>query len=512
MAASTRGAPQLRLVRPLATAYALGLLSSTSPRIIKILILVAKRKLEPHAAWRQLNRVIRQALALHRFPTFCGVLVGGSTLLPIPVYRLVSGVLQAIPVVPTISTSQRRRFATFLAALLSASLSFRLLNRVPTSLQQDVEAAQPLTHLEVCSPGPFDEPPERSSREIDASTLDAKLLTRSDLAGRTMDLTLFSVIRALDIAVSTMWDHATRSGTAEKAKLVSSITPPLLFCFSAATIMHAWFYTPSRLPTTYNRWISAAAELDQRLLLTLRHARYGTWVYGKDTGMASLLGSMCHDYGLPEEYGDPSKTVPIPCELVHMGRGKSCEKHAVLRFCRGWAFAAKMYAPLQLVILARFARKHRRAGDQYGLSGLNLDATVRAAVDMARSSAFLGAFIALFYYNVCLSRTRLGPKLFSSKVVTPQMWDSGLCVLAGCLMCGWSVLFERPRKRLEILFFVLPRAAATWFPRRYLPEDRWKEHLAFSISAAVVLTTAQESPRRVRGVLGKVLHGVLSTK
>lgn len=37
--------------------------------------------------------------------------------------------------------------------------------------------------------------------------------------------------------------------------------------------MHAWFYTPSRLPQTYNRWISAAAELDHRLVLVLRHVR-----------------------------------------------------------------------------------------------------------------------------------------------------------------------------------------------------------------------------------------------
>lgn len=224
--------------------------------------------------------------------------------------------------------------------------------------------------------------------------------------------------------------------------------------------------------------------------------------------MASLLGSMCRDYGLPEAMGDPAQTVPIPCELVHMGRGKSCEKHALSRFWQGWFFAAKMYAPLQLIVLIRQARLRRRTGERFRLR-LPLPVVLGAFGNMARSSAFLGAFIAFFYYGVCLSRTRLGPKLFSYKTVTPQMWDSGLCVLAGCLLCGSSILVEQARKRVEILFFVLPRAAAVWFPRQYLPEHRWKEHLAFTLSAAVVLTTAQEDPRRVRGVFGNLLNSVL---
>jgi hypothetical protein len=134
-----------------------------------------------------------------------------------------------------------------------------------------------------------------------------------------------------------------------------------------------------------------------------------------------------------------------------------------------------------------------------------------AVKDATRRSSFLGAFIAFFYYGVCLSRTRLGPKVFSRKTVTPQMLDSGLCVLSGCLLCGLSILVEESKRRLEIVLFVLPRAAATWFPRRYLPEHMWKEHLAFALSAAVIMTAAQEDHRRIRGVLGRALHRVLKT-
>lgn len=225
--------------------------------------------------------------------------------------------------------------------------------------------------------------------------------------------------------------------------------------------------------------------------------------------MAPLLGSMARDYGMPEEAGDPAKTVPVPCELVHMGCGKSCERHALWRFWRGWAFAAKMYFPLQLLVLARHLKKNSRSNNR--LAGLNQRTLLSAVGDATRRSSFLGAFIAFFYYGVCLSRTRLGPKLFSPKAITPQMWDSGLCVLTGCTLSGLSILVEESKRRLEIVLFVLPRAAATWFPRQYLPEHRWKEHLAFALSAAVVLTAAQEDHKRVRGVFGSVLHEVLRT-
>ncbi|KAF1977958.1 hypothetical protein BU23DRAFT_587391 [Bimuria novae-zelandiae CBS 107.79] len=476
MTERSRSAAQIRLAKPLVTAYVLGLLSSTSPRLIRTLLLWGKGKLTLRAAWLQAVSTLRRALSPNRFPAFCATLVGGSTVLQEPLALLFS----------TISLSRHAQgynqkllavLAKFAAAFVSALAAFSLLNRQP---QASSTQTTPISHLDVIKPGPFDEPPELGSNVVDDAKLRANILSR---AGKTMDLTLLAAVRACDVLISKVWD---RTPASMSKNIVSRSTPTILFCFSAATIMHAWFYSPSRLPQTYNQWISAAAELDDRLLLTLRHARYGTWTYGIDTGMASLLGSMCHDYGLPEELGDPAKTIPIPCELVHMGCGKNCEKHAVRRFLKGWIFAARMYAPLQLIVLLR-----------------------HVLLDTTRSSAFLGAFIALFYYGVCLSRTRLGPRIFSSKTVTPQMWDSGLCVLGGCLLCGTSILVEQSRKRLEILFFVLPRAAATWFPRRYLPEHQWKEHVTFAVSAAVVLTSVQEDPKCVRGVLGNLLTTVM---
>lgn len=155
----------------------------------------------------------------------------------------------------------------FVSALASASVAFVLLNSHPSTSSSSATA---LTHLDVIKPGPFDEPPELGSKEIGSVLLDARSLSRTDLPGKSMDLTLFAAVRAGDVLISRLWDRVPPG----RSKSISShMAPVALFCFSAATIMHAWFYSPGRLPQTYNKWISAAAELDNRLLLALRHAR-----------------------------------------------------------------------------------------------------------------------------------------------------------------------------------------------------------------------------------------------
>ena len=277
------------------------------------------------------------------------------------------------------------------------------------------------------------------------------------LAGRSMDLTLFTITRALDTVAGHLWSRHKQYRTAKNKwtraeSMVSHLADAGVFAISAGAVMWAWFYLPERLPRAYNRWIGEAAQVDRRLVEALRRARRGEFVYGHDTGQAPLLQSMCRDYGWPLAWGDPAKTVPIPCEMVHMGTGPSCYWHVLVRFVRAFKFAMATYLPLQLLVKARKP---------------SIRALRRALIDAMRSSAFLGAFISLFYYGVCLSRTRLGPKLLRPQKITPMMWDQGLCVGAGCLLCGWSILIEAEKRRQEVAFFVAPRAASTILPRRY---------------------------------------------
>jgi hypothetical protein len=373
-------------------------------------------------------------------------------------------------------TRNNRVAARFVAAVISAVVGFQLLNR--QSQRSDVQGTtidgrprNPSSNHSTKSKIPDGLPPLPAIAQPAGQSIRTLGVP---LAGKTLDLTLFAFVRAADILAQWYWH--TKATKSNAARWWSSRSSSILFAASSAVIMHAFFYAPSRLPYTYVQWIGRIAECDERLIHALRQAKYGNFIYGKDTGLAELLGSMARDYNLPEECGDPAKTIPIPCELVHHGCGPSCEKHALWRFWRASRLALGVYAPLQTLVLFR---KLRAPGAN------KADVLSKVVADTARSSAFLGSFVALFYYGVCLTRTRLVPKVFSVKTITPQMYDSGLCVLGGCLLCGWSVLFEFVQRQTELMLFVLPRALAVWFPRRYLLEVGSSSLLTFCAYACI---------------------------
>ena len=472
-------------------AYALGYLSSTGPRLLGLLRTLRRNDRTLREKFNQVYAILRISTQLNRFPTACAVIVGGATILPHLVNGVVIALVRLVKGKVTILRDARylgrlRFICTFLASLLA----FNLLNRDEKWTRKRAQS--------------------RSSAQTDQTNL--KLLDRQQeippqfhphYAGKTIDFTLFAICRAVDVAIITAWSR-TRSKpwhpvtlTPKLAQALKATADPAIFASSAAIIMWSWFYSPERLPRAYNHWISAAASIDHRLIECLRLARRGEYLYGQDTGQAHLIEGLCKDLDLPEEWGDPCKTIPIPCSLVHMNTASSCELHGLHRFWGGWKFAMEMYLPLQLIIRMR---------------SRNLKSLASAVKNATVSSTFLGAFVAAFYYSVCLARTRLGPKLFSYKTITPQMWDSGLCVLAGCLACGWSILLEKPNRRQEIAFFVAPRAMATVLPRVYDKQYRRREQLVFATCVAIVLTAAGgQDSRRVRGVLGRVLERVLRT-
>lgn len=216
--------------------------------------------------------------------------------------------------------------------------------------------------------------------------------------------------------------------------------------------MWAWFYRPETLPRAYRDWIRDAAQVDDRLVQTLRQARRGDFLYGEEAKQVPALRSMCEDYGFPAVWSDPARTIPIPCEIVHMGTGRSCHWHAFWRLITAFRFALFTYLPLQLLLQSW---------------RLSLRTIYKACKTALRSSAFLASFISLFYYGVCLARTQWGPKLLGPGVVSRTRMDQGLCIRAGCILCGWSILIEEQSKRKELALFVAPRAAATLVPRRY---------------------------------------------
>ncbi|KAL3469877.1 hypothetical protein BJX99DRAFT_240434 [Aspergillus californicus] len=476
-----------RILQPIIRAYALGYLSSTTPKVVSCLRrLWSNNGLSLQEKLRELLQALTGAIRLESFPTFCASVIGGSTLLPLLVLRALQAAYRRVGSNPTnLNSKEVSRLIQFATTFFSAWFSFQILNRKPVSLQHVYKGI-----------------PDGTSRETTINEPRNNPHSRPEFSGRTMDLTLFTLTRALDslVCISWSWGQKKRKSNSRWGAAADTVVPRLgdsaVFAASAAVVMWAWFYIPERLPKSYRKWIDEVAKVDDRLVEALRRARRSIFVYGKETGQAPLLESMCKDYGWPLEWGDPKKTIPIPCEMVHMGCGPSCESHAVSRFVRTFKFACATYIPLQIAFRFRSIKS---------MSSLR-----RAVSDALRSSSFLASFVSIFYYSVCLSRTRLGPRIFGKETVTPQMWDSGLCVGAGCVMCGWSILVEHAKKRQEIALFVAPRAAATVLPRFYDKKYQRRERAAFAISAAVLLTCFRECPEMVRGVFGRIGRSIVN--
>lgn len=337
----------------------------------------------------------------------------------------------------------------FVAAFCSAWLSFQLLNRTSGTKRALQEA------------NPSREPAAQAIRNCNGLLLNSveKGVQRSwgPSAGKTTDLTLFVAVRSVETVIGDFWSRYQRSRISRGKwtlfeEYIAHFSDASVFAISSGVIMWAWIYNPARLPPGYNKWITGAAQVDHRLIEILRKARAGEFEYGRDAKKAPILESMCREFDWPLQWGDPSQTIPIPCDVVHSGLGPSCCWHAAVRFSRAFQFALITYLPLQLVMKMR---------------NPSWTSLLRALREAFRSSAFLGAFVGLFWSGVCLSRTRLGPKVLSPKIVTPIMWDQGLCIRAGCMLCGWSILIEATKRRQEVAFFVAPKAAATLLPRSY---------------------------------------------
>ncbi|KAF5100957.1 hypothetical protein D0Z00_001088 [Geotrichum galactomycetum] len=285
----------------------------------------------------------------------------------------------------------------------------------------------------------------------------------------------------------------------------------LLFTASCYVIMFTWFYHPQRMQARYARWITAVADMDTELLEALRAIKQGRLVYGEkplplnqsathpvSPDADHLLGPMCLRYGQEPELGNTGLTVPIPCYLVHATVSHNCEVHAAWRFWRGFKTGfLYIYLPLNLLLSLKKLRAARG-------SGANLGRIVADLVrNSATSSAFLGSFIMLNWYCVCLARTRLGPKFFP-RATAQQLedtWGPGL----GSALCGLSVGLESSHRRPELALFVFSKAIDILaLPQKFGSRYPALDTLLFSLA----LGTLVQRKDNVKGYFGNLVRSM----
>ncbi|KAK9317439.1 hypothetical protein V1522DRAFT_398282 [Lipomyces starkeyi] len=456
-------------VTPALRAFLLSFAAVVGPRILNITALALRRRDRVRKYLSGVKHILLSALALNELPIFWAALLASS----ISFSRITE------IIVFKLSKSERySRLSAFIATMLASGCTLRWHQRL---LKRDATKYISL---------PAEEQVKKRQEH-----------------GRTIDNTLFTVTSAIDYLYR-------RAGVAAQYKSLHGISPPDYrttdiygFVASATVVMYAWFYHPTRLPKSYNHWITKFAEMDTNLLTALRLVKSGDFIYGKDTGCAHILAPSCDKLGLPTEYGDPAVTVPIPCSIVHANKAENCEVHAALRFLRAFTSALAIYIPLNMAFLFRARRR------------LKLQHMTDALFSACRSASFLGMFVALAWYSVCFTRTRAGPYLFPK--VKRLRWDDTVGPALGSFMCGWSVLLENPRRRGELALFVAPRALGAFLPEDFDKFHEYAECAAFSIAYAVLFSAAMNARKawppglpnkdvRLRGVVGNALMAVLS--
>ena len=502
--------PKLRLV---VRSYIMGYGADVVPQILGLILNHVKHlgstrdgssqelRHQEKSFLRILVRIVTSGLHPRGLPAFCAVLAAGpsffqvssymfcvyaaSNLIKVPVYDLLRS-----PMTP-LTHITKLRLSRWLSSFISAWAGLWLL-----------QTGQ-------C--------PSCSEEKSDAQALDSNNLNRPRLVGDTIDITLLTATRAVDVIVGEIWArHQARRKTRgmwtkvikriksvvprnhqlthqiQAESLISYLSDPAIFAISCSLIMWSWFFHPERLAPQYNKWITSAAQGDERIIHTLRRLHDGSIVYGKKIDNCDVpLAAICRDYNLPEDYGNPAKTWPFPCVLLHTGHGTTCEERAIRRFVSSWQMAMFTYLPLALTF------RLRRLPSQ--------KAMLESFFSASRSSAFLATYITLSYYGVCLARSRIGPLIAGRDIAACRRLDSGISVGTACALCGWSIFVETKARRKDMALFVAPKALGTLIARRYPVEKVWRERLAFALSAAVLSTCIRENPKRVRGWLGRLI-------
>ncbi|KAG2213271.1 hypothetical protein INT46_002492 [Mucor plumbeus] len=280
-----------------------------------------------------------------------------------------------------------------------------------------------------------------------------------------------------------------------------------IFMLASTEIIFSWFYEPERLPRSYAGWITNMSGIDDRLLKALRAIRQGDWVYGKDTGLGHLLGDYCVKLGLPRSYGDPLSG-RIDCSVIHEGNSYGCEVNALNRFYKGFIKIFPVYLSVHLAppLFFRTSRLLQNPASSI----------LHILLASVRSSTFLGTYIAIIWYSICLVRTRIGHQVLG---VNQTRLDDSLGPLLGAMLCGLSLLVESKHRRGEMTLYVVPRALFSFTERILSPHQkgRWWEHkaaevaenLAFAASVMVVIDAVYKDKYMVRPSIRGLMSWIL---
>ena len=180
-------------------------------------------------------RTVLEQLKIDGFPTSFAILACGSVLIP----NSLRSILRYTP--PSTSTKSlhwqptRWHLLRFACTFVAGLLSFSLLNQQRDGEEDKLSSEAALQDERDRSKGVISSTGLPSDQDIRASRSVA-------LAGRTIDLTFFGIVRATDVCLRSLWSYyiprgKTSTQTLTAARRIDRVTGPVTFIMSSWIIM-----------------------------------------------------------------------------------------------------------------------------------------------------------------------------------------------------------------------------------------------------------------------------------
>ncbi|TFK43977.1 hypothetical protein BDQ12DRAFT_623280 [Crucibulum laeve] len=308
----------------------------------------------------------------------------------------------------------------------------------------------------------------------------------------------------------------------------------LVFALACGQIMYGFLLRPDTLPHSYTNWIGQASKVPREAIkMNMGLVREGKFdladleklVAKKDTTPFNradlfalkdeLLNSTAAATNSAERY---SRLVYGPCSAVHPAVS-SCLNVPFDRFFAVSKWMLPIYGALHFVPAIVFRRKAFMQDPGKVL--------VKAGLGSMRSSAFLGAFVALYqglfcykhYLHKYLTMLRMGLRptnIFNSPLAALPAWLIDFLISKPSFWilgfsAGLTLFVEEKRRRGELAMYVLPKALeSVWVMARgkgwVFRTGKWGETMLTALGMAMVMSTYQNDPQHLSGFVRRILY------
>ncbi|KAF8627859.1 hypothetical protein AX15_004206 [Amanita polypyramis BW_CC] len=301
----------------------------------------------------------------------------------------------------------------------------------------------------------------------------------------------------------------------------------LVFSLACSQIMYAFLLRPDTLSRPYRSWISEASKVPPECIrMNLGLVKNNTFdvrdldqICAKPditpTNLTDLKTLRDQFFSSPPT--DTSLYYPRygPCSAVHPALS-SCMSVPLDRFFAVFKWMLPIYSALHFApaILFKWKAFTQDPGKVF----------VKAGLGSVRSSAFLGVFVVIYQSLFCfkhnthriLSELKVSSSAASSALLgIPQDVIDLLISKSSFWLIGFaaglSLFVEEKRRRGELAMYVLPKGLESlWTAARgkglVFGTGKWGETLLATIGMGMVMSTYQNDPQHLSGLVRRILY------